>query len=84
MKKTALRGFLAGLAFMGMPYGQAADTIPVGMVNVQSGPSAGLGSELKAGSAAYFNKINNAGGVNGYQIRLISDDDGYEPEKPRH
>jgi ABC-type branched-subunit amino acid transport system substrate-binding protein len=30
---------------------------------------------------AYFEKVNAAGGVNGRKIKLISYDDGYEPEQ---
>lgn len=55
-------------------------SIKVGMSNALSGPSAGLGTEMKAGAAAYFAKINKAGGINGRKIELISLDDQYEPE----
>ena len=55
--------------------------IHIGMANALSGPASGLGVNLKAGSEAYFARINAAGGVNGRKIVLVSKDDGYEPEK---
>jgi branched-chain amino acid transport system substrate-binding protein len=53
----------------------------IGMSNALSGPASGLGTGLKAGATAYIDKINAAGGVNGRRIKLISYDDGYEPER---
>jgi len=61
--------------------GVSLSDIRIGMANALSGPAAGLGSQLKAGATAYFDKVNAAGGVNGRKIRLISVDDGYEPER---
>lgn len=61
--------------------GVTQNEIVIGMSNALSGPAAGLGTQLKAGATAYFDKINAAGGVNGRKIRLISYDDGYEPER---
>ena len=46
-----------------------------------SGPAKALGQGLKIGLEVYFAKINAAGGINGHKIKLISKDDGYEPEK---
>jgi ABC-type branched-subunit amino acid transport system substrate-binding protein len=36
---------------------------------------------MNAGAEAYFNVINKSGGVNGRKIKLVSVDDGYEPDK---
>ena len=52
----------------------------VGMSNALTGPASALGTGVKAGALAYFNKINASGGVNGRKIRVISYDDGYEPK----
>jgi ABC-type branched-subunit amino acid transport system substrate-binding protein len=38
---------------------------------------------MKAGAEAYFDAVNKAGGVNGRKIKLISLDDGYEPDRAR-
>ena len=55
--------------------------IIIGMSNALTGPAAALGTGVKAGAVAYFQKINNAGGVNGRKIKVISYDDGYEPQR---
>lgn len=55
--------------------------IIIGMSNALSGPTAALGTGVKAGSSVYINKVNAQGGINGRKIMLISYDDGYEPER---
>lgn len=55
--------------------------IVIGMSNALSGPTAALGTGIKTGSSVYINKINAHGGINGRKIKLISYDDGYEPDK---
>ncbi len=61
--------------------GVTNDQILVGMSTVLTGPASFLGTSFKAGAEAYFKKINDAGGINGRKIKLISYDDGYEPSK---
>lgn len=53
----------------------------LGMSNALTGPASALGIGVKSGALAYFNKINEAGGVNGRTIKVISYDDGYEPKR---
>lgn len=55
--------------------------IRIGMANALSGPASGLGSGLKKGAVVFFDKLNASGGIHGRKIRLISEDDGYEPTK---
>ena len=55
--------------------------ILLGQTTALSGPLAELGQDNAAGSRAYFDYINAQGGVHGRKIRLISLDDGYNPEK---
>ncbi|MBI3594808.1 MAG: ABC transporter substrate-binding protein [Nitrospirae bacterium] len=55
--------------------------ILIGMSNALNGPAMALGSGIKTGSSIYFNKVNLAGGIRGRRIKLVSYDDGYEPEK---
>ncbi|MBU1863647.1 MAG: ABC transporter substrate-binding protein [Candidatus Omnitrophica bacterium] len=54
--------------------------ILIGQSCALEGPAAGLGLELKAGAEAYINQVNREGGVNGRKIKLISYNDGYEPD----
>jgi len=59
----------------------ASDTeIKVGNINPYSGPASAYGLIGKT-IAAYFNKVNAEGGVNGRKINFISYDDGYSPPK---
>jgi branched-chain amino acid transport system substrate-binding protein len=59
----------------------ANDTeIKIGNTNPYSGPASAYGVIGKT-IAAYFNKINAEGGVNGRKINFISYDDGYSPPK---
>jgi ABC-type branched-subunit amino acid transport system substrate-binding protein len=54
--------------------------IHVGMTTPLSGPLQALGKNARAGIEAYFNHVNANGGVNGQKLRLIVEDDGYEPQ----
>jgi branched-chain amino acid transport system substrate-binding protein len=59
----------------------ASDTeIKIGNINPYSGPASAYGLIGKT-IAAYFNKVNAEGGVNGRKITFISYDDGYSPPK---
>ena len=46
-----------------------------------SGPAKELGRQMKLGIDTAFNRVNDAGGVDGRQLRLIAADDGYEPTR---
>lgn len=74
-------GLLLGAVVVRAEPGVTAGEVRVGMVNALSGPAAGLGSGMKAGVQAYFERINAAGGVNGRKLVLVSRDDGYEPAR---
>ncbi len=59
----------------------ATDTeIKIGNIMPYSGPASAYGVIGKT-EAAYFKKINAAGGINGRKIDFISYDDGYSPPK---
>jgi branched-chain amino acid transport system substrate-binding protein len=53
--------------------------IILGMSTALSGPAQSLGSGMKAGMDAYFDRVNRDGGVHGRKIELIAMDDGYVP-----
>lgn len=55
--------------------------ILIGQFAAMSGPSAQLGQRMQVGMQAYFTAVNAQGGVNGRAIKLLTRDDGYEPEK---
>ncbi len=53
--------------------------ITLGTWAPRSGPLAGLGSSGIDGAYLAFDQVNEAGGVNGYKIKVVEVDDGYEP-----
>ena len=71
-----------GAAFAQKKYDNGAtDTeIKIGNIMPYSGPASAYGVIGKT-EAAYFNKINAEGGINGRKITFISYDDGYSPPK---
>jgi branched-chain amino acid transport system substrate-binding protein len=59
----------------------ATDTeIKLGQTMPYSGPASAFGTMGRT-EAAYFQKINEAGGIRGRKITLLSLDDGYSPPK---
>jgi ABC-type branched-subunit amino acid transport system substrate-binding protein len=59
----------------------ASDTeIKIGNIMPYSGPASSY-SVIGKTEAAYFNKINDEGGINGRKINFISYDDAYSPPK---
>ncbi|MCA1451875.1 ABC transporter substrate-binding protein [Bradyrhizobium sp. BRP22] len=59
----------------------ASDTeIKIGNIMPYSGPASAYGV-IGRTEAAYFKKINEAGGVNGRKINFVSYDDAYSPPK---
>src|SRR3954469_23950428 len=59
----------------------ASDTeIKVGNIMPYSGPASAYGV-IGTTEAAYFNMINDQGGINGRKIKFISYDDGYSPPR---
>jgi branched-chain amino acid transport system substrate-binding protein len=71
-----------GLAFAAGQYGPGAtDTeIKIGNTMPYSGGASAYGAIGKL-ETAYFNMINEQGGINGRKINFISRDDGYSPPK---
>jgi ABC-type branched-subunit amino acid transport system substrate-binding protein len=70
----------AGAAFADNAPGVTATEIKIGQTMPYSGPVSMLGDIGRAG-LAYFQMINDQGGVNGRKITLITLDDGYIPAK---
>ena len=89
--KTTRRQTLIAAASLALPaapayaqkkYGPgASDTeIKLGQTMPYSGPASAYGTIGKT-HQAYFKMLNEAGGINGRKINLISLDDGYSPPK---
>lgn len=61
--------------------GVTDDTILVGQSAAFSGPAAKLGESMREGASVYFDIVNKNGGVHGRKLKLVSLDDGYEPDR---
>jgi ABC-type branched-subunit amino acid transport system substrate-binding protein len=77
---------LAGTAWAPIAHAETGVTdrqVLVGQFAAFTGPAAQLGERLKVGIEAYFKLVNAQGGVNGRQLKLVTRDDGYEPERAK-
>ena len=79
---AAIATFACSAAFAQKKYDSGAtDTeIRIGNIMPYSGPASAYGVIGKT-EAAYFNKINAEGGINGRKINFLSYDDAYSPPK---
>jgi ABC-type branched-subunit amino acid transport system substrate-binding protein len=79
---VALAAMTASAALAQKAYDPGADDteIKIGNIMPYSGPASSYGVIGKT-EAAYFNKINADGGINGRKITFISYDDAYSPPK---
>lgn len=69
----------AGQPVPQMAPGVTDTEIVLGMSAAFSGPSRGLGIELYRGATAYFDHVNEQGGIAGRNVVLKTYDDGYQP-----
>src|SRR5206468_7782793 len=86
--QISIRGALAAVALSAIVSapafaedGVTADTITFGQAAVLEGPASALGLGMQLGLNAAFNEVNAKGGVHGRKIKLISVNDGYEPDR---
>src|ERR1035438_10916944 len=61
--------------------GVSSDRILFGQAAALDGPSSALGQGMRQGILAAFAEVNAKGGVHGRSLRLISRDDGYDPDR---
>ena len=59
--------------------GVTKEAIVLGQAAAFNGPASALGTNMRAGLMAAFEEANRKGGVNGRKLKLITKDDGYEP-----
>ena len=69
------------LAPMPNVHGISANEIRFGMVGPFSGSARELGRQMKLGIETAFDRVNEAGGINGRKLHLFAADDGYEPSR---
>jgi len=75
----AIAALLAGAATAQTKTGVTDDEIVIGIFSPLSGPTAGLGIDPVNAAKAYFNDVNEKGGINGRKIRYIVEDDKCTP-----
>jgi branched-chain amino acid transport system substrate-binding protein len=61
--------------------GVSSDAILFGQAAALEGPSSALGQGMRHGILAAFAEINAKGGIHGRKLRLVSRDDGYDPDR---
>lgn len=76
MTRSLIFALTTGLALAFTSAAQGAEPIRVGQSAPLSGSNKELGQDARDGALAYFNRVNEAGGVHGRKIELISLDDG--------
>ena len=59
----------------------AAGAIVIGQSAPLSGSNKDLGTDIRNGAAAYFKRVNDAGGVNGRRIELVALDDANDTKR---
>ena len=85
MKTNRRRTLAIGAAALAAPYlntafAQAKKEIKIGQTMPYSGPASAYGTIGKL-HQAFFQKVNDEGGINGTKINFMSLDDGYSPPK---
>jgi branched-chain amino acid transport system substrate-binding protein len=86
MKKTlslltlAMAGLFATQA-NAQSQGVSKSEITIGTILDLSGPIAGFGKQLRLGMMLRVDEANEQGGVNGRKLKLLVEDDAYDPKK---
>lgn len=61
--------------------GVTDNEIVIGSCSALDGPARQLGLQMVMGATAYFDMVNEQGGINGRKLRLVAYDDGYNPDR---
>lgn len=81
MLKRSSRRFLSLIAFASpllLVSICIGETLRIGYIGAQTGDAAAIGSEIARTLAVAVSEINSAGGINGQQVELVVEDDGYQ------
>lgn len=86
MKSTltlfAAAAALASLPALAQQQGVTKDQILVGTIQDLSGPLAGYGKQARNGMQLRIDELNEQqGSIHGRKVRLLTEDDGYDPKK---
>ncbi len=72
---------LSTTAAMAQQQGVSKNKIVVGTIQDMSGALAGYGKQARDGMLLRIAEINEQGGIHGRKLRLVAEDDGYDPKK---
>jgi branched-chain amino acid transport system substrate-binding protein len=73
---------IAATTAMAQQQGVSKNEILIGTIQDMSGPLAGYGKQAKAGMQLRIDELNEQqGSIHGRKLRLIAEDDGYDPKK---
>ena len=61
--------------------GVSKDEIVIGTIQDLSGPLAGFGKQARSGMQLAVAEINEQGGIGGRKLKLLVEDNGYDPKK---
>jgi branched-chain amino acid transport system substrate-binding protein len=61
--------------------GVSRDTILIGTIQDLSGPLAGYGKQARNGMQLRIDELNEQGSIHGRKLKLVVEDDGYDPKK---
>lgn len=61
--------------------GVSATEILIGSILDQSGPLSGYGKQTRQGMQLRVDEINEQGGIHGRKLKLVVEDDGYDPKR---
>ena len=81
---VALAAISSTIAICRAETGISGDDIVFGQSAAFDGPAASLGTAFRHSLLAAFEEANRSGGVAGRSLKLLSYDDGYEPETGDH
>ncbi|RYF65618.1 MAG: ABC transporter substrate-binding protein, partial [Comamonadaceae bacterium] len=75
---VAALGCLPALA---QQQGVSKTEILIGTIQDMSGPLAGYGKHARNGMLLRIDELNEQGGIHGRKLKLVAEDDGYDPKK---
>jgi branched-chain amino acid transport system substrate-binding protein len=81
MTKNLILIIAATLSQTAFAQGVTHERILLGQAAVFSGPAAQLGIQMRNGIKAYFDHVNEKGGVHGRRLELATEDDFYEASR---
>jgi len=78
---TAILAAIATASIAQQQQGVSKSEVLIGTIQDLSGPLAGYGKQARNGMLLRISEINEQGGIHGRKLKLIAEDDGYDPKK---